>query len=392
MDIRRFNRAVIPGLTLLLAAALTPALADPLPDTESLPRVAFLARSDVAVDALAAGPVAGAMGAIMIVTPPTSLHDNAAAAITEFAPDVLIVAGGTDAISDEVATAAQALCDPCTVDRRAGAQRWETAQLLGKVPADYGYTRPLVAGTKQVEGDVLLGGRITADSARIEKNLQARTIKVDQKLIAPELQVARAVNDNKVQNLNADYLDGLSKDDFLKRDGTADNSARLQNFPHSDFRNLVFPAHSAHYSGDFDAQHSYVRLHEDIDARLSFSFVLPDDYTAGDPMIVRVMFREASDAESCTLRLLALNTQGSLADGSTSSDYDWELTNGSAPVQLTIEDPAAAPNEDMFQARFRLEGTDRNPGDVQWFEMMRNANHATDTCGPMDIAAFKVNY
>ena len=66
------------------------------------PRVAFLANGQVPADALAAGPVAGRLGAPMFTTAADVLAEPAEAGIVAYAPDLVVVLGGPVAIADAV--------------------------------------------------------------------------------------------------------------------------------------------------------------------------------------------------------------------------------------------------------------------------------------------------
>ncbi len=154
---------LVPLLVVGLAMALVPATAGPLPPPapEPYPKVVFVARNDIPFDAMAAGPVAGALGGILLVTSPTSWSTDADAALKKFSPDVVYIAGGTAAVSQDVEDAIDA-AGPWEVRRKAGANRNATAALLGDVLTDLGVGRPVltVAGSGQVVGDVYIGGNV----------------------------------------------------------------------------------------------------------------------------------------------------------------------------------------------------------------------------------------
>lgn len=186
-----------------MTLALTPAIADPLSGTDEYPDVAFLARNDVPFDAQTAASMAAQLGAPMFITNPNALSDAAADGIADLNPDVLIVAGGVFAISDAVANEAAAACDPdCTVDRRAGAGRDETAAVLAKIAADYGFDRPVLQGSNQVVGDLNIGGTLNVDALTVQ----------DMDVVA---------------GLNADRIDGKHASDFLGATEQAVDAASL---------------------------------------------------------------------------------------------------------------------------------------------------------------------
>lgn len=163
-----------------MAALLVPASADELPPPAPDPfeRVAFVARNDVAVDALAAGPIAGALGApIFVAATDPPLNEFAAQGLTDFAPDLVIIAGGPAAISPAVEDEVEAACG-CTAQRAAGAGRDETAKEIADLIDEFGFGRPLLTstGSGQVVGDAFLGGKLTVDALDVEKPFDADTL------------------------------------------------------------------------------------------------------------------------------------------------------------------------------------------------------------------------
>lgn len=181
------------ALCVALVAALAGAgQADPLPAPGAYPKVAFVARNDVPFDSLSVGPVAGALGGIVVITSPTSLGDPARDALVAFAPDLVVIAGGTAAISSDTAAAVDA-AGPWSVVRKSGPTRDDTAAALASVLDDLGVDRPGLVGDGQVIGDLSVGGQVHADTLAVE-------------------------SDTHVANLNADLLDGLDSTDFLAND------------------------------------------------------------------------------------------------------------------------------------------------------------------------------
>ena len=167
------------GLALALALALLGggliAKADPIPDADEYPRVAFVARNDVPFDSLALGPVAGALGGIVVITAPTSLSTAAEDALVDFDPDLVVVAGGTAAVSAAVESAVDA-AGPWDVERKAGATRDETAAALATLIGDLGMDRPALTGDGQVVADLQIGGLVHSDSLKVEGTAEARGI------------------------------------------------------------------------------------------------------------------------------------------------------------------------------------------------------------------------
>ena len=189
--------ALILAMTVLVATAADgradPGAPDaPLPGPDEYPKVAFVARRDIPADALSVGPVAGALGGIVLLTPTDSLSDTARDALLAFGPDVTIIAGGTAAITDATAVEIDA-AGPWDTVRKSGPTREETAAELATVLDDYDVGRPTLTGDRQVIGDTNIGGRLHADSLAVE-------------------------SDDHVTNLNADLLDGLDSGDFMSAD------------------------------------------------------------------------------------------------------------------------------------------------------------------------------
>lgn len=191
-----------------MTLALTPAVADPLPDTDEYPDVAFLARNDVPFDAQTAASMAAQLGAPMFITNPKALSDAAADGIADLNPDVLIVAGGEFAVSDDVANAAAERCDPdCDVDRRFGTGRDETAAALASIAADYGFDRPVLQGSRQVVGDVNVGGTINADAITVQDTGLVSGLNADQ--LDGRDDYFHPDNDGPGSSLDADTVDGI---------------------------------------------------------------------------------------------------------------------------------------------------------------------------------------
>ncbi len=147
---RRWLAALIPPLAvMLLAVGLLPAVA--AQDPQPLPRVAFVTRNDVPFDSLAVGPVAGALGAVTVITPPSQLSSPAQQALQSFAPDRVYIIGGTAAIS--TATENQiSNAGSWTVQRIAGTSRDDTARRLAQLPATLGYERPVLTPNGDING------------------------------------------------------------------------------------------------------------------------------------------------------------------------------------------------------------------------------------------------
>lgn len=132
--------AVVAGIaTGLLAGGLTTAIAIGNGTIDPPPRIAFVARSDNPADALAVGPVAGQLGAPLFVTAPDSLVPATEAGLKAYAPKVVIITGGTGAVSAGVEAAIEAalgLPDEKVV-RAQGKDRHETAVAITDLLAAY---------------------------------------------------------------------------------------------------------------------------------------------------------------------------------------------------------------------------------------------------------------
>jgi hypothetical protein len=178
-SVTRSRVRVLRGLgmaAILSALALGPASAQPLPGPvpDPVPSVAFVARNDVPFDALAVGPVAGALGGVVAITAPTSLAPEARQLLIDTGPDVVFIAGGTAAISAQVESEINA-AGPWTVQRLSGANRNATAQLVAGVLDAQGVGRPLLTGA-QVTGDAALGGRLAVRSLHVLEGVDAATL------------------------------------------------------------------------------------------------------------------------------------------------------------------------------------------------------------------------
>jgi hypothetical protein len=161
--------AVVAGLSTPVAFAQ-----DTAPPAE-LPTLAFLARANLPVDALAAGALAGPLGATILITESEALSGPAARVLSETAPDLVVVTGGPEALSPQVERDVEAL--GLRVRRVAGRTRIETAAALADFGREVGAGRPVVT--------------------------------------------QRPVTDEVVPGLNADLLDGLSAEELRGQPGPA---------------------------------------------------------------------------------------------------------------------------------------------------------------------------
>lgn len=86
----------------LLATGLVAGYAAGTGTVEPPPRIAFLANGRVPADALAAGPIAGRLGAPLYTTEADALVTEAVAGLVAYDPAIVIVLGGPVAIADDV--------------------------------------------------------------------------------------------------------------------------------------------------------------------------------------------------------------------------------------------------------------------------------------------------
>lgn len=195
---------VIVGAVIATAIA---AAAIPLSNVDRTPRVAFVARNDVPFDALAVGPVAGALGGIVVITRPDTFSDAARDALVAFDPDAVIIAGGQAAISDPVAEAIDDAGD-WTVSRAQGDNRDLTAAALAQVLDDLGVGRPVLTGGNQVLGDVAIGGTVDTDGLQV-RGEDARLVEADDFVRAG---TNAAANGDALRSAIAAVADGAAAD------------------------------------------------------------------------------------------------------------------------------------------------------------------------------------
>lgn len=177
---RRLLVTMIGALSLLATGVVAGLAAGGTGTVEPPPRIAFLANGRVPADALAAGPVAGRLGAPLFTTEAERLVTDAQQGIEAFAPELVIVMGGPVAISDAVVsrladvTALPVLDDDQVGDgvdgivRVAGGDRFATAAAVaalvdvlrpGFLPVDATALGALAADRATTAGDAdTLGG------------------------------------------------------------------------------------------------------------------------------------------------------------------------------------------------------------------------------------------
>jgi hypothetical protein len=118
---------------------------------------------------LAAGPVAGQLGAPIFTTPRDSLAPAAAAGLADYAPEPVIITGGDAALAPAVAAAiADATgLDDADVLRAAGRDRHETAVAIVALLGEYAPAYLPVAATAL--------GALAADTAQASGRVGGRT-------------------------------------------------------------------------------------------------------------------------------------------------------------------------------------------------------------------------
>lgn len=131
-----------------------------------LPTFAFLARADDPVDALAAASAAGQLGAPVLLTYPDALAPAARNALVEAAPDVVVIAGGTAALSPAVETGVRRALPAADVRRVGGETRIDTAAALGRLTVEHNVGRPLVTGAR-IAGDVAIDGSLIVNGMAV---------------------------------------------------------------------------------------------------------------------------------------------------------------------------------------------------------------------------------
>jgi hypothetical protein len=142
---RRLHTGLAVAVAALLVMSITVVVT--AQDDAPPPRIVVLAREDVPVDALAASAVIAQLGGVVLVTPRDHLGGHAEAGIRDFAPDLVVLAGGVDALTDQVEADVRRL--GYAVQRVGGGTRGETAQLLAALLRTFGVAFLAVDGTAE---------------------------------------------------------------------------------------------------------------------------------------------------------------------------------------------------------------------------------------------------
>jgi putative cell wall-binding protein len=87
----------------------------------------FVTSGEAPADALTAGPAAAALDAPLLLTQADTLPEATAAELTRLTPSTVYVVGGTDRVSEATLAAITAASPGATVERIAGATRYDTA-------------------------------------------------------------------------------------------------------------------------------------------------------------------------------------------------------------------------------------------------------------------------
>lgn len=130
-SLRRRTVALLAVTAVAVGGTTMAIAANPTPE-----RFAFVARGDNPIDALAAAPLAGRLNAPVVLTPQSTLTDAARDALLAADPDVVVIAGGTSAISAEVQVSIGSLLPDADVRRAAGTDRYSTAKAIGDLFGD----------------------------------------------------------------------------------------------------------------------------------------------------------------------------------------------------------------------------------------------------------------
>jgi hypothetical protein len=179
LDVRALRRLVLLlfALATVVALMMTARSAWAGVDDPPLPTVAFLARADNPVDALAAGGVAGQLGAPVFLTDATGLGTDAAAGLTKTNPDVVVLAGGLVSLTQQVHDDVAALLPDAEIIRKFGTTRTSTAVALSELASELGFVRPLLVGST-VPGDAGISGELTVDGIDVAATLKDLTARV----------------------------------------------------------------------------------------------------------------------------------------------------------------------------------------------------------------------
>ena len=122
--------------------------------------VVFIARNDIFPDALSGGPMAALQRGPVLLSSPTAIPGETAAELRRLGADRIVILGGTEAISADVARQLENFTDG-RVERLPGRDRFETAALVSMEQFPQGAESVYVA-TGEHFADALAGGAAAA--------------------------------------------------------------------------------------------------------------------------------------------------------------------------------------------------------------------------------------
>ena len=122
--------------------------------------VVFIARNDIFPDALSGGPMAALQQGPVLLSSPTQIPSETAAELRRLGADRIVILGGTEAISTDVAQELEDFTDG-RVERLPGRDRFETAALVSREQFPEGAETVYVA-TGETFADALAGGAAAA--------------------------------------------------------------------------------------------------------------------------------------------------------------------------------------------------------------------------------------
>lgn len=310
----RLHRTLTVLLAVALLATLTVALTggDRADAVEGPVDVVYVTTGRNFPDALAGGTLAATTGAPMLtVEPQLPIPAATVAALQSLDPDRIIIFGGPVAVSDEVKDALTDHARSGSVTRIEGTDRHDTA-------------------------------------AAIADALPSR------------------VHD-------ADRLDGLDANAFLRATGTAANSSRLDGVEHADLRTITLSMPGA-LEGAAMPLEGAAYFPQDAEGYAAWSFMLPPDRTAGDPYEIDLRMRMFGHPCVARFRFVSgVEVVGVTADGT-----------GTYSIPSTGTD-----NQQLL-----LRATD--PGDLAAGDVTRlgvlRRDQPGDTCSDISLTAAQVRY
>jgi hypothetical protein len=194
--------AAAAALCLTLGTLLLKVPAAAGPTEEPLGDHLFLARADNPVDALAAGSIAGTLGAPVLLSGSRRLDAATARALEQRGPDLVVLAGGTAALSEDLRREVEAL--GFRTRRVSGPGRIETAAALAAFAEEVGAGRPVVTG-RRVSGTPSIDGTLTTTRGAFTAT-EGPPFTVASDAVVPRLHAARSADAARLGGLRADQL------------------------------------------------------------------------------------------------------------------------------------------------------------------------------------------